>query len=210
MRLNRKGRQAHNEGGKEDYLESKLLLAKVPSRQLHACVSLVNQPQWEIVVSVCNRHCYWLYMVLHALTAVITSLMIPKCSLRVCVKGLLFSFSHVNQATQLCSRTIDSDWQNILLTNSIPCVRLKKIQKKKQKQKEKAEEEKKARLAESGEGKKWVCCHVPLFPSSNITILTIHIIKYTPQSHEKGPTHERAPIPYFWAQFLVQSQSLPK
>ena len=33
MRLNRKGRQAHNEGGKEDYLESKLLLAKVPSKQ---------------------------------------------------------------------------------------------------------------------------------------------------------------------------------
>ena len=114
MRLNRKGRQAHNEGGKEDYLEFKLLLAKVPSRQLHACVSLVNQPQWEILVSVCKQ-------TLHALTAVITSVMIPKCSLRVCVKGLLFSFSPANQATQLCNRTIDSDWQNVLLTNSIPC-----------------------------------------------------------------------------------------
>ena len=49
------------------------------------------------------------------------------------------------------------------MTGSIPSVRLKKIQQKKQKQKEKAEKEKAARLAERGEGKKWVDCHVCLF-----------------------------------------------
>lgn len=49
------------------------------------------------------------------------------------------------------------------MTGSIPYVRLKKIQQKKQKQKEKAEKEKAARLAEGGEGKKWVDYHVCLF-----------------------------------------------